>query len=194
MNIGEQIAKFRKEKHLTQEQLGESLGVTNRTISKWESGLSSPGVDLIPSIASALGITLDQLYGIVKTNENTDNTQKIKEIISSSIDESLYDLIEGALDDALSQLLPKYLSSPESKDEHSVLIISRDKSTVCRFFGQGQTIGPIMVNKQPPSHCISIPAQGGNVLITGYSTKEAAAEDLERIFKAYTSQMDKIEL
>ena len=57
MNIGQQIAKYRKEKRLTQEQLGEAVGVTSRTVSKWETGLSLPDVDLIPSIASALGIT-----------------------------------------------------------------------------------------------------------------------------------------
>ena len=54
MKIGEQIAKYRKERHLTQEQLGEAVGGTNRTVSKWEAGVSTPGVDLIPSIASAL--------------------------------------------------------------------------------------------------------------------------------------------
>ena len=41
--IGEQIAFYRKKKHLTQEQLGEALGVTNRTVSKWEAEASSPG-------------------------------------------------------------------------------------------------------------------------------------------------------
>ena len=64
MNIGQQIAKYRKEKRLTQEQLGEAVGVTSRTVSKWETGLSLPDVDLIPSIASALGITLDELFDI----------------------------------------------------------------------------------------------------------------------------------
>ncbi len=64
MNIGQQIAKYRKEKRLTQEQLGEAVGVTGRSVSKWEVGLSSPGVDLIPSIAATLGITLDELFGI----------------------------------------------------------------------------------------------------------------------------------
>ena len=66
MNIGQKIAAFRKEKHITQEQLGEAVGVTNRTVSKWESGVSSPGIELIPSIAASLGVSLDSLFGIEK--------------------------------------------------------------------------------------------------------------------------------
>ena len=193
MNIGEQIAKYRKEKHLTQERLGEAVGVTNRTVSKWEAGVSSPGVDLIPSIASALGITLEQLFGIEKTSENTDYMQKIKEIISSSIEESLPAIIEDALDDALSELLPKYLYAHNNKDEHSLLVIGRDKTTVVRFYGEGR-VTCISRISDPPMFAVSIPAQGGDTLLMGYTTQESAAEALQSIFKAYTAKMEKIEL
>ena len=67
MSIGENIAKYRKAKGFTQEQLGQLLGVTNQAVSKWESGVSMPDVMLLPEIANALGITLDALYGIQKT-------------------------------------------------------------------------------------------------------------------------------
>ena len=40
MKIGKFIAALRKEKCLTQEQLGEKLGVTNKTVSRWENGVS----------------------------------------------------------------------------------------------------------------------------------------------------------
>lgn len=39
-NIGKFISKLRKEKNLTQEELGDILGVSSKTISKWECGLS----------------------------------------------------------------------------------------------------------------------------------------------------------
>ena len=67
MSIGENIARYRKAKGFTQEQLGQLLGVTNQSVSKWESGVSMPDVMLLPEIANALGITLDALYGIQKT-------------------------------------------------------------------------------------------------------------------------------
>lgn len=71
MSIGKNIAKYRKEKGLTQEELGAKLGVTNQAVSKWESEVSMPDVMLLPEIANALNITLDGLYGIAKEPEKT---------------------------------------------------------------------------------------------------------------------------
>ena len=69
MSIGKNIAKYRKAKGLTQEELGAKLGVTNQAASKWESEVSMPDVMLLPEIANALNITLDDLYGIAKEPE-----------------------------------------------------------------------------------------------------------------------------
>ena len=69
MSIGKNIAKYRKAKGLTQEELGSKLGITNQAVSKWESEVSMPDVMLLPEIANALNITLDDLYGIAKEPE-----------------------------------------------------------------------------------------------------------------------------
>lgn len=71
MSIGKNIAKYRKAKGLTQEELGEKLGVTNQAVSKWESEISMPDVMLLPKIAAVLNITLDLLYGIVREPDHT---------------------------------------------------------------------------------------------------------------------------
>ncbi len=70
MSIGKNIAKFRKAKSLTQEELGAKLGVTNQAVSKWESEVSLPDVLLLPEIAKALSISLDDIYGIAKEPES----------------------------------------------------------------------------------------------------------------------------
>ena len=69
MSIGKNIAKYRKAKGFTQEELGAKLGVTNQAVSKWESEVSMPDIMLLPEIATALNITLDDLYGIAKEPE-----------------------------------------------------------------------------------------------------------------------------
>ena len=69
MSIGKNIAKYRKAKGLTQEELGAKLGVTNQAVSKWESEVSMPDGMLLPEIANVLNITLDDLYGIAKEPE-----------------------------------------------------------------------------------------------------------------------------
>lgn len=59
---GALIAKARKEKDLTQEQLAARLHVSHTTVSKWERGLGFPEVSLLEPLAAELELTLDQLF------------------------------------------------------------------------------------------------------------------------------------
>ncbi len=70
MTLSQNIATFRKAKGYTQEQLGEMLGVSNQAVSKWETGVSYPDVMLLPNLAEALGVTLNDLYGIADKPKN----------------------------------------------------------------------------------------------------------------------------
>lgn len=60
--IGEQIAKFRKTKGLTQRELGEAIGVSSSAVSQWESG-GTPDISLLPALSDVLGVTIDSLFG-----------------------------------------------------------------------------------------------------------------------------------
>lgn len=67
--IGLFIKELRKEKKLTQEQFAEILGVSNRSISRWENGNNLPDFDLVIEIAAYFDITIDEfLNGERKTN------------------------------------------------------------------------------------------------------------------------------
>ena len=59
--IGSYIAQKRRTKNLTQEQLAEKLGVSNKTISKWENGKCMPDYSIIQTLCDALGVTLPEL-------------------------------------------------------------------------------------------------------------------------------------
>ena len=59
--IGKYIAKKRKEKNLTQEQLAEKLGVSNKTISKWENGKCMPDYSIIQSLCDELETSIPEL-------------------------------------------------------------------------------------------------------------------------------------
>ena len=59
--IGSYIARKRKEQNLTQEQLSEQLGVSNKTISKWENGKCMPDYSIIQALCEALRVTLPEL-------------------------------------------------------------------------------------------------------------------------------------
>ena len=59
--IGKLIAKQRKAKGLTQQQLGDKVGVGYRAVSKWETGLTLPDISIINELSAILGITADEL-------------------------------------------------------------------------------------------------------------------------------------
>ncbi len=59
--IGSFIAKNRKEQGLTQEQLGERLGVSNKTVSRWENGNYMPDLSLLEPLSRELKITVNEL-------------------------------------------------------------------------------------------------------------------------------------
>lgn len=61
--IGTQISKFWKEAGLTQEELGEAVGISGQAVSRWECG-GAPDVTLLPMIADKLGVTIDAFFSI----------------------------------------------------------------------------------------------------------------------------------
>ena len=54
VQIGKFISELRKEKGLTQEQLGERLGVTQKTVSRWENGRNMPDIAMLPILCEEL--------------------------------------------------------------------------------------------------------------------------------------------
>lgn len=75
IRIGKLIAKKRKEKNLTQEQLAEKLSVTNKAVSKWENGKCMPDFSIIKDLCNILGITVTTL---LNGEENKDDEIVIK--------------------------------------------------------------------------------------------------------------------
>lgn len=59
--IGRFICELRKEKGLTQDQLAEKFGISNRAVSKWENGKSLPDASIMINLCNFLGITVNEL-------------------------------------------------------------------------------------------------------------------------------------
>lgn len=71
ISIGSFITKKRKEKNMTQETLAERLGVSNKTISKWETGKCMPDYSVIEPLCKELDITVAELLdGEEKANNS----------------------------------------------------------------------------------------------------------------------------
>ena len=72
--IGKFIAKLRKEKNMTQEQLAEKMGVSINAVSKLERGISFPDVSLYKKLCNELNISIEELI-----NGEKDNSESSKE-------------------------------------------------------------------------------------------------------------------
>ncbi len=59
--IGRFIAKLRKNKELTQSELADKLNISNKTVSKWETGEGMPDVSVLCDLADILGVTVDEI-------------------------------------------------------------------------------------------------------------------------------------
>lgn len=58
------LAELRKKNHVTQQELGDILGVSYQTISKWENGVVYPDISILPQISSYFGVSVDALLGL----------------------------------------------------------------------------------------------------------------------------------
>jgi tellurite methyltransferase len=58
-----EIEEARKAKGLTQEQLAKLVGVTQGAVAQWENGQTHPSFPVLPRLAAALGVTVDELIG-----------------------------------------------------------------------------------------------------------------------------------
>lgn len=65
LKLNDTICFYRKKQGLTQEELAVKLGVTNQSVSKWESAQCCPDISLIPKLADIFEISIDELFGIV---------------------------------------------------------------------------------------------------------------------------------
>ena len=63
MTIGQRIAEKRRERGLSQEALGEALGVTRQSISKWEGDGSLPEIDKLITMSRLFGVSVGWLLG-----------------------------------------------------------------------------------------------------------------------------------
>lgn len=80
IKTGRLIAKLRKEKGLTQKNMADALGISNKTISKWETGLGCPDLSLWPDLSTMLGAEISQLMEgeIVPNKPDNGNMLKVK--------------------------------------------------------------------------------------------------------------------
>lgn len=88
-NVGSFLAQLRKEQGLTQEQLGEKLGVSNKTVSRWENGNYLPPVELLQQLAQLYGLSINELLSGQRLDE-TKFREKAEENICHALSQQSF--------------------------------------------------------------------------------------------------------
>ena len=68
--LGMMIASLRKEKRMTQIELAEKMGVTDKAVSKWERDISFPDINTLPKLAEVFDISVDELMQCKAESQN----------------------------------------------------------------------------------------------------------------------------
>ena len=112
VKIGKFIAQLRKEAGWTQETLGEKVGVTNKTISRWETGNYMPDIEMIQILSKTFGVSINELLAGQRLSDQ-EYRQKADENIVSMLKESAFSREEKML----------YLKRKWRKDHRTLLVM-----------------------------------------------------------------------
>ena len=85
--IGKFILELRKEKNMTQQELADKIGVTDRAISKWENGRGLPDLSLMKPLCDELGISINELISGEKIDKK-EYQDKFEENVLNTINYS----------------------------------------------------------------------------------------------------------
>ena len=135
IKIGKFIASCRKDKRITQEQLAEILGVTSKSVSKWQNGICLPEALLYEPLCTALEITINELFAGHRIKEE-DYKRIADENLMQMLKYKLYslsnkDITFNEFDDALTQIseLTAQLKSFKTKNEAVVYLMEHTNSS-----------------------------------------------------------------
>lgn len=83
--LGKRICACRKEKGMTQLELAEKMGVTDKAVSKWERDLSAPDINSIPKLAELLDISVEALMQGTTDPGEPVQTNKARELVDTAL-------------------------------------------------------------------------------------------------------------
>ncbi len=92
VKIGNFLADLRKEHNLTQEQLGEELGVTNKTVSRWETGTYLPPVEMLQMLSDKYAVTINEILSGERLTSHEQYQQQAESNIKTALGKSVFSL------------------------------------------------------------------------------------------------------
>lgn len=88
LHFGAFVAQLRKEKGLTQKELADLLHVTDKAVSKWETGKGFPDIKLLEPLAQALDVTMIELIQGERRQQEHITVEEAGQVVSQAMDQS----------------------------------------------------------------------------------------------------------
>lgn len=88
LKLGSFIAQLRKEKNMTQKELADRLHVTDKAVSKWETGKGFPDLKLMEPLAEVLGVSLVELLQGERQQSDTMTAEQAETVVRQAMDQS----------------------------------------------------------------------------------------------------------
>jgi transcriptional regulator with XRE-family HTH domain len=180
IKLKEQLIFLRKQSNKTQEELAQALNVTNQAVSKWESGICCPDINLLPEIAKYFNVSVDELLGYKPADSFGDVCLKIKGLFQEIPAKERFDLAYK-----LAFLSCGYgLQDSTWKQNEELNINMQDKAKDSEFYKWGTSIfgcseGKIVITRN-------------NVFISSNRYAESFnIKDIMNIYKAIQPLSDK---
>ena len=134
IEIGAKIKQLRSAAGMTQEQLGNELSVSAQAVSKWESGTTTPDIQLLPEISVLFGVTIDELFSMtdesrIERIENmVDNMHFIPEKDFSDSEKFLREKLSDEKAKAKATLVLGELYSKRASEYNELALETRKKA------------------------------------------------------------------
>lgn len=119
INISENVARLRKKRKITQDELAKFVGVTKASVSKWETGQSLPDVAMLPLLASYFNVTLDELVGY-EPMLSGDQIKKIYHDLALEFADKEFEVVMARCE----KLIKKYYSCYSFLEQMCVLLFN----------------------------------------------------------------------
>ncbi len=119
-HFGNYICELREKKGLSQSQLGEKLGVSNKAVSKWENGGAYPSSELMLPLAKELGVSIEELYTALSNSKKGKNA--LRKLLDLLVTKSTIIIVAYALFTAV--LWTLFLLFGDDPEKTKILILA----------------------------------------------------------------------
>jgi DNA-binding XRE family transcriptional regulator/desulfoferrodoxin (superoxide reductase-like protein) len=123
LKIGKLIGDTRKKMGWTQKMLGDRIGVSDKTVSKWERGIGCPDIDLLTGVAEALGMNVSEvLSGEIVVNENDAGNMKKTKFYVCPVCGNIVTSTSNLVLNCCGKKLVELVAKKETDDVHKMTI------------------------------------------------------------------------